>query len=170
MLISPEYCALNRELHERTIYGISGHKYAPMVDDLATKHEAQTILDYGSGRGTLKAALTTRNRPYRVLEYDPAIPGKEEKPIRADIVVCGDVLEHIEPECLFDVLDDIRNIARAAVFLVVSTVPAIKFLADGRNAHLIVEPSSWWLPKIQDRWRLRMFQDLGAEFVCIGTR
>ena len=26
--------------------------------------------------------------------------------------------------------------------------PAAKILADGRNAHLIQKPSSWWLPKI----------------------
>jgi hypothetical protein len=26
--------------------------------------------------------------------------------------------------------------------------PAIKILADGRNAHLIQKPSSWWLTKI----------------------
>lgn len=170
MLISAEYIALNRELHERGNYGVSGHKWAAAVDDLATRCEARTVLDYGCGRGTLKAALETRHRPYRVLEYDPAVFGKEQKPLRADVVVCGDVLEHIEPECLFDVLDDLRNIGRLAVFLVVATRPAKKTLADGRNAHLIVEPASWWLPKIMDRWRLRMFQDLGGEFVCIGIR
>jgi hypothetical protein len=26
--------------------------------------------------------------------------------------------------------------------------PAAKILSDGRNAHLIQEPSSWWLPKL----------------------
>jgi hypothetical protein len=26
--------------------------------------------------------------------------------------------------------------------------PAEKVLADGRNAHLIQKPSSWWLPRI----------------------
>lgn len=169
MLISPEYLDLNRELHARSEYGISGRQWAPAVDELAEKCKAATVLDYGCGQGSLKIALEAQRRSYQVLEYDPAIPGKEQKPLRADIVVCGDVLEHIEPEYLYPVLDDIRNIARLAVLLVVATAPAKKTLADGRNAHLIVEPSWWWMPKIMDRWRVRMFNDMGRQFMCVGT-
>jgi hypothetical protein len=65
-------------------------------------------------------------------------------------------------------MSDLRDLAKRAVFLVVATRPAKKVLADGRNAHLIVEPASWWLPKIMDRWRVKAFQDFGGEFVCIG--
>lgn len=166
MLISPDYAALNRDLHTTGIYGIGSHKWAPVVDEVAMQCEARTVLDYGCGQGTLKPALG--ERPYQVLEYDPAIAGKETRPIRADVVACCDVLEHVEPGCLYAVLDDIRNIARAGVFLVVSTVPAKKTLADGRNAHLIVEPSWWWLPKIISRWNLQMFRELDRKFVCIG--
>ena len=170
MLITDEYRALNAGLHATSAsYGTSGHKWAALVDDLATKTEARSVLDYGSGKGTLRAALEARHRPYVVQEYDPAIPGKEEKPARADLVVCGDVLEHIEPECLYAVLDDLANIAKRAVFLVVATGPAMKTLADGRNAHLIVEPVEWWLPKLMLRWRLALFRDLGGEFLMIGT-
>ena len=170
MLISPEYRELNRELHARGSFGVSGGKWAPHVHNLALKHEVRNVLDYGCGQGTLKAALENAPfaLPYQVLEYDPAIEGKEEKPARADLVVCGDVLEHIEPECLYTVLDDLANTARVAVFLVVATRPAKKILADGRNAHLIVESSDWWLRKIMDRWRIDTFKDLGGEFVCVG--
>ena len=169
MLISDEYRRLNAQLHERGDYGVSGHKWAALADELARRVNAKTVLDYGCGKGTLGAALRQQEPlPYAILEYDPAVAGKDEKPLRADIVICGDVLEHVEPECLFDVLDDIHNIARAAVLLVVATRPAAKVLADGRNAHLIVEPASWWLPKIMDRWRVVQFSDRGGEFLCIG--
>lgn len=169
MLISEPYRALNRELHATGLYGTGAHKWAPVVHELALQCGAATVLDYGCGQGTLRPALTALDPDYRVLEYDPAIAGKEWKPVRADLVACCDVLEHIEPDCLYAVLDDIRNIARAAVFLVVATRPARKTLADGRNAHLIVEPSRWWLPKILDRWRLTMFRELDGKFVCTGA-
>ena len=166
MLISDHYRGLNAQMHEKPAYGTSGGKWAPFVDNLARKLACRSVLDYGSGKGTLAAALP--DAPYTIFEYDPCIPGKEGKPLRADLVVCGDVLEHIEPECLYDVLDDIRNIARAAAFLVIATRPAAKSLPDGRNAHLIVESASWWLPKIVDRWRLEQFSDRNGELCCVG--
>lgn len=170
MLISPEYTALNRELHAHGKYGLSGFKWAMPVDKLARTHRVSTVLDYGAGQGTLKIGLEKfAPLPYSILEYDPAIEGKEEKPSRADFVVCGDVLEHIEPDCLYAVLDDLASIARKMVFLVVSTVPAMKTLADGRNAHLIVESSEWWLKKIMYRWRLDTFKDMGSEFMVVGV-
>jgi 2-polyprenyl-3-methyl-5-hydroxy-6-metoxy-1,4-benzoquinol methylase len=61
-----------------------------------------------------------------------------------DIVACTDVLEHIEPDCLDDVLKDIRRCTKKVAFLLIATRPAIKVLADGRNAHLIQQPYTWW--------------------------
>lgn len=195
MLISDDYLRLNADLHERSPnYGTSGRQWAQKVDRLARQHEAGTVLDYGCGKGTLLAELQERAAPtitgelrpasnnvpasfsirrdtsprYEFFEYDPAIPGKDARPSRADFVVCGDVLEHIEPECLYAVLDDIRSLARKMVLLIVVTVPASKTLGDGRNAHLIVEPTHWWLPKIMDRWRVDEFKDYGPMFMCVG--
>ncbi len=182
-LITPSYRALNAELHARNpAYGISGGKWAAKVHRLAKQYEADMVLDYGSGKGSLGAQLMVqfadeRNRdvnghqvpfPYDFREYDPAITGKDARPDRADFVVCGDVLEHIEPDCLYAVLDDIRDLARKAVLLIVATRPAQKTLADGRNAHLIVEPSEWWFPKLAARWRIKEFQDRGGHFLCLG--
>ena len=114
MLISDQYRDLNRELHETNeAYGTSGHKHAGMVLDLANAFRTADILDYGCGKGTLNASIAIR-----VKEYDPAIPGKEDRPESADIVVCSDVLEHIEPECLEAVLGDISDLTNRAVYLV----------------------------------------------------
>jgi hypothetical protein len=55
------------------------------------------------------------------------------------MVACIDVLEHIEPKLLENVLDDLQRVTREIGFFTVSTVLAEKTLADGRNAHLIVE-------------------------------
>lgn len=179
MLISDGYRQLNAELHEsNTGYGTSGAKWGMHVNRLALDIGAKTILDYGCGKGTLKEKLGRivftgldgpRACPYEILEYDPAVPGKDEHVAVADLVVCGDVLEHIEPDCLYSVLDDIARIAKKAVFFVVATEAAQKILSDGRNAHLIIEKSEWWLPKLAARWHLRDFRDLGGEFLMIGT-
>jgi hypothetical protein len=83
----------------------------------------------------------------RFNEYDPAIPGKDTLPSFADLVVSTDVLEHIEPDRLDSVLGHLRMLARKAVFVVVSLKDSNKILADGRNAHLIIRPSKWWLKR-----------------------
>lgn len=170
-LISESYRNLNAALHaSNPQYGTSGGKWAAKVHRLARQYQAGSVLDYGSGRGTLGTALRQgiSELPYDFREYDPAIPGQDARPEPADFVVCGDVLEHIEPDCLYAVLDDIRGLARKAVLLIVATVPAGKTLADGRNTHLIVEPAEWWLPKLMLRWRVREFHDRSGFFICVG--
>lgn len=83
------------------------------------------------------------------------------------MVVCIDVLEHIEPECLDDVLDHIRMLTRKMAFLTVATTAARKEYADGRNTHLIQKPYEWWLPKIWSRFRVHQFNDLGNHFMVM---
>ena len=132
-LISPEYRKMNRFLHENLrSYGRGGHRWASKVPS-----EWEDILDYGCGKGTLRKALV---RP--IAEYDPAIPGKDGEPDKHDYVVCTDVLEHIEPEYLTDVLRHIASTIGISGLLVVATRPANKALPDGRNAHLLVRERS----------------------------
>lgn len=170
MLFSEAYRELNRQKHALGSYGIAGHRWASEVHGVANRIEARSVLDYGCGQGTLAAALRKLNPVYAVHEYDPAIDGKEEKPLRADLVVCNDVLEHIEPECLYAVLDDLRDLARIAVFLVIETGPAMKHLADGRNCHLIQEKPDWWLPKLMARWNLQEFRNGRSGFVAVANK
>lgn len=167
MLISNDYLTLNKELHARNPnYGISGSRHAEKIKDIADSITANSILDYGCGKGTLKNEIG--NDFWEIIEYDPAIEGKEENNTQQDLVVCTDVLEHIEPGLLDAVLDDIRRCSLKACFLTVSTVEALKTLADGRNAHLIVEPSAWWLSKLLERFELVSFQRAGNAFLFEG--
>ena len=168
LLISDEYLVLNRELHSRGGYGVSGAKWADEVHGLADMMGAISVLDYGCGKGLLKRALIRHGGKYAVREYDPAIAGKDARPAPADVVVCGDVLEHIEPDCLEAVLDDLRKLAVRAVFLVIATRPAVKTLADGRNAHLIVAPAWVWMQHLGARWQAMHFRGNDGEFVFVG--
>lgn len=171
MLITEEYRALNAELHQRNpAYGISGHRWKAEVAELIRINDYTSLLDYGSGKGTLRAAFPSSfwDRGFLFMEYDPAIPEKSSPPSQADLVVCTDVLEHIEPDCLNAVLDDLRRVTRRAVFLEIHTALAQKTLADGRNAHLIVEPAEWWLGQLRSRWTLHRAQIEPLGFTFVG--
>ena len=145
MRISPEYRELNLQLHRSNPdYGRAAHAIAPMVVHLAQETNARTLLDYGCGKGTLRPAVLALAPDLEVAEYDPAMPGKDADPEPVDVAVCIDVLEHIEPDCLHDVLTHIQSLGQGGAFFIVDTVLAQKTLADGRNAHLIVEDMAWW--------------------------
>lgn len=139
-LITPEYKQLNKQLHQdNERYGTSGILYARDVMDLCFNYETEDVLDYGCGKSTL-----ANNLPFAIKQYDPCIDEHSHEPYPADIVVCTDVLEHIEPECLEDVLYHIGGLTKKVAYLVVANGKAQKTLSDGRNAHLIQQKSGWW--------------------------
>lgn len=150
-LISPEYRALNTELHEtRSDYGARGSRAADKVRELAARYDCRSILDYGCGKGSLAAVLPN------VQEYDPAIPGKDAEPRPADLVVCTDVLEHVEPDKIDAVLDHIRRLTQKVCHFSICTIPASKTLADGRNAHILLRPADWWVEKLKEYFDLAL--------------
>lgn len=138
--ISHEYLALNQQLHQTNPeYGISGSKRTETVLKLIEATKPESILDYGCGKSTLAHSL-----PMPIWEYDPAIPGKEALPRPADLVICTDVLEHVEPDYLQAVLLDLARCTKKVCYAVVYLKESLKFLADGRNAHLIQQGRAWW--------------------------
>ncbi len=149
-LISPAYRETQVALHAAPRgYGGKGYKWSVAVAELFGRFDAGSVLDYGCGQGTLIARLRESGlRGIRFSEYDPAITGKDTKPSFADLVVCTDVLEHIEPEKLDTVLRHLRTLARKALFVVIATRPSGKTLSDGRNAHLILESAEWWQARV----------------------
>ena len=169
-LITETYRELNQRLHQGGMFGRRGDRWAPSVRKIARAHGLSDLLDYGCGQGALKKALRAARwggSALQVREYDPAIAGKDALPAAADLVVCTDVLEHIEPELLGNVLEHLRSVTRCLLFAVVSTRPAKKTLEDGRNAHLIVQPDSWWRPQFARRFGILDWQAYGDEFAVL---
>jgi hypothetical protein len=164
-LISEEYRKMQETLHENPNYGVASVQYAPTVADILKQTGAPELLDYGAGKGRLGETLKTlMPNPPRIRHYDPARPEWSATPQPAPFVTCIDVLEHIEPELLDNVLDDLWRVTVGVGFFTVHTGPAIKVLADGRNAHLIQEPPAWWLPKFLSRFDLVVFQRMPQGF------
>jgi hypothetical protein len=102
--------------------------------------------------------------------YDPTFPNYGE-PKPADLVCCIDVLEHIRAEFLDAVLLDLKDITSDLGFFSVHTGPAAKHLPDGRNAHLIQRPSSWWLPNLCQHFEIGHLQgSQGGFWVLVEPR
>lgn len=156
--ITEEYRALNAELHRsRADYGRRGHRHAGRVMELLRKTGSTSVLDWACGKGTLAPALRESGVTADVREYDPAIPGKDTPPEPAHILVCTDVLEHIEPDCLDDVLSELARLTLKIGHIVIATQPdRTKLLPDGRNPHLIVQTASWWKDRLSQYFSVRL--------------
>lgn len=144
-MISRKYLRQQRKMHDNPRYGAASRKFAWAVEKLIAEHDPASILDYGAGKGALRATLGSQVAGRRFAEYDPAVGRFRKLPAgRFDLVCCIDVLEHIEPDHLPAVLKAIRKKTGRVAFLTVHTGPAGKVLPDGRNAHLIQRPGEWW--------------------------
>lgn len=166
MLISEDYRAQQELLHANPEYGVASVQFAPLVTGIVNKLNVTDLLDYAAGKGRLMHAIRP-SHSVRVTCYDPGVPEWAETPQASDMVCCIDALEHVEPECLDSVLDDLRRVTKRIGFFTVHTGPAKKVLADGRNAHLIQQPLSWWLPKVMSRFELVTAQRLPNGFYVI---
>lgn len=167
MLITEEYRQLNAKLHENPKYGSRRREALyGQIRQLMKQTGSQTLLDYGCGKGEMAKHLPATC-------YDPCVEQFSARPELHDMVACCDVLEHIEPDLLTNVLIDIRNLADRAVYLVISTRPAAKTLADGRNAHLIVKPLEWWSEVLTQHfpfWQLTITNSDISQITVLGTK
>lgn len=173
MLITENYRAQQKVLHDdvKNPYGVVSAQYAPMVAKMIDQNGVSELLDYGAGsRLTLIKTISENRlvkRKFDYRPYEPAIEMYSKAPEPAEMVACIDVLEHIEPDLLENVLNDLKRVTKKIGLFTVSCVPAGKTLPDGRNAHLIQEPPEWWLPKITDRFCLQTFQRQKGGFIVL---
>jgi hypothetical protein len=156
-LISDQQRQLNEALHQQNDqYGnrADGAGMAGRLPEaLRRMHElglCNSVLDYGTGKGKLVQRLQAElPAGVKVQGYDPAMPAFATKPSEpVDILTCLDVLEHIEMESIDAVLRDIHALTRNFCYLVIDLQPAVKKLADGRNAHILLAPPEWWVTRI----------------------
>jgi 2-polyprenyl-3-methyl-5-hydroxy-6-metoxy-1,4-benzoquinol methylase len=154
-LISENYQDQLAQQHKRSAWGHTAEKYVDVIVKHAQELNENKLLDYGAGRGGLTQALKRRYpKQFTVTEYEPGRAGTRENNTPHNYVVSIDVLEHIEPEFIDNVLDDLKRCTLKGGYYTVSTRPAAAILPDGRNAHLIVEPFAWWEAKIAERFTI----------------
>lgn len=166
MLISEDYRQEQAKLHENPNYGVASVEFAPLVTHLINTLQISEMLDYGAGKGRLGQSIQP-DRKLIIDHYDPAIPDWSETPQPRQFVTCIDVLEHIEPENLDSVLDDLKRVTLSYGFFSIHTGPAVKVLSDGRNAHLIQEDYTWWLPKLWSRFWIHQMVHTPSGFYVV---
>lgn len=148
-LITAGYVNEQKILHEQEAYGSRGFNWGYLVAGIALVEQCRTVLDYGCGKGTLVRTLKEGAR-LDARGYDPAMPKWSAEPAPADLVASVDVMEHIEPDCLDDVLAHLGRLTMKVLFVAISTRPAKRTMTDGRNTHLIVEDGeAWWRPRFE---------------------
>ena len=169
---SPRYrelVSLYRQMHEHgeqflgapaaeTFPGLSLDAQIARIKALIACTGAQTILDYGCGKGMQyrPRMITDRNggRWLSVVDYwninevacyDPAYEPYSRLPEgKFDGVISTDVLEHCPEQDVPWIIDEIFGYATRFVFANVACYPARKRLPDGENAHCTIKPAEWW--------------------------
>ena len=160
--LSEEYLRVLEETHrvakQRNGVGWGNTSAGPFYKQiiaLLQRYEVTEVLDYGAGAGRLKTALAKDMPHVTVHEYEPARPEISAPPEPCNFVVCNDVFEHVEPEYLDAFFDDLQRVVAGKAYFTVCMTPAQRILVDGRNAHLIQKPYSWWTKIVVDRFDLR---------------
>jgi hypothetical protein len=137
------------ELHRTKRYGVSGMRRNLFVRPWIAGLKPASILDYGAGQSTLVNLLPVRSLKVRD-RYDPAIPEIAAIPRQSyDVVLCTDVLEHLDETELDPILRHVKQHSPLAVFTIGMGV-AKAILPSGENAHATVKPPQWWLAKLRD--------------------
>ena len=152
--LTETYRAMNTILHKTNPnFGAKGWKIADVVyNKFIGPYHLESVIDYGCGKNTLAMQLEHKYNYKKMVGWDPGntvYSDREVLEAHYEGLVCSDVLEHIEPEYLDNVLKEIYNLANV-YFLRIALCPSNKDLPDGRNAHLIIESSEWWNKKLTE--------------------
>lgn len=151
-----EYSVLQKELHEQGHYGMEGQVDFEMAARAIISLHCQLkrplrILDYGCGSGALgkKIEESFTSNVAQVSYYDPFIEKYSKEPSeKFDIVACFDMLEHVEFQCVDNVLKHLAGFVKYMSVIAIHTADAVKLLADGRNAHVTQRNPQWWVNTI----------------------
>ena len=158
--VTDSYVRQLQLLHkQKSSFGDSGrYKH---IDQWLANNRCSSIIDYGCGKGHVLENISKRYAHIRCTNYDPGYAKFSKRPgAPAELVICADVLEHIEPDLIDNVLKDIESLTLNTAYLIIDTKPAGKNLPDGRNAHLIVESQEWWTNKVETVTDFRIMNNM----------
>jgi hypothetical protein len=152
--ISEEQKRLNKELHSTrpdfgSLGGAGHHGVITAIRRYKELNAIESVLDYGTGKGIFPKSLKGEIPELIVGAYDPAVEAFSVKPNRTfDLVTSFDVLEHVERKSVPAVLNEISEMSNKLVYLQIDLQPAVKRLSSGRNAHIMLAPSDWWISEV----------------------
>lgn len=173
-----------RSLWEHTQYRV----YSPGMDYIEVALEAlkpnlgASFIDFGCGTG--RPASELRKRGYGVVGVDfadncldegidiPFVVADLTKAISvtAEYGLCTDVLEHIEPDQIDNVLMNICCAVKKGVFFSIALMPdEFGPLYGKKPLHLTLKDGPWWMAKLAQIWpRVELIEETWAAitFAC----
>jgi hypothetical protein len=155
-----DYARAYSEMHEsgKRFPGYSLGAYVDSIAKLIEEHEPDRLLDYGSGKGYQYLARRYHERwPGQLLPYcyDIGVQQLSQKPQGGfGGVLSTDMLEHIEKRDLPPIIDELLGYVapHGFLFLGISCRPTRKKLPGGGDVHRTIEPPSWWIGLLEERW------------------
>lgn len=168
-MISPNYLKTLQHEHQQHPWGYWGYEMAPEIRKHCDSQGITTVLDYGCGSSHgIREWAKQYSWPVALSEYDPAVLGYDLKPKAAELVVCIDVMEHVEEQFVERVLDHIQDLSQRQAWFRISLAPAQRTLKlTGQNAHITLHTHTWWLTKLQERFATDL---LGYDQSCLEFR
>ena len=156
-----KYKEAYQQLHsDKSVFrGHSLKAYLPEIGTLIRDGSLKSVLDYGCGKAELHAthSLAEMWRLDVLDKYDPGVVELSEPPSATyDLVFCIDVMEHIEPDDVDEVLRHIHSLTKKVAFFSISIRPASKTLPDGTNAHKTVRPEKWWRVRLNEIFQYKL--------------
>lgn len=150
-MISEQYKKFLTDLHSKNRFTEKNYWYLDFKNFISNESLPTSLIDFGCSHGALIQKIKQDFPKIQTVDgYDPGVIEFQNKPNRKyDMLVSTDVIEHIEPEFLDETLRYIDSLYTKTAWIIIACYPAKKSLPDGRNAHLIIEPPSWWIEKIQ---------------------
>jgi len=155
--------------------GESLAEYKYQVWDIIKRNKIKKILDYGCGKAQFHHLLFNNHKTpgapnVDITGYDPAyLPFAKRPEGKYDMIICTDVLQHVQEDKVEEVLADIFQFSDN-VFLTITCYDATQVLLNGKNAHYTVKHPDWWKKKLQpyDGKYMAIFQtkpERGVEIV-----
>ena len=130
-------------------------EYKHNIFEVIKNNNVKTILDYGCGKAKFHSILfNNRKVPgspmgVSITPYDPAVTKFSKKPTgQFDLVMCIDVMEHVQEDKIDEVLKDIFSYSNK-IFLTITCYPAKQILTNGKNAHYTIKDPDWWKEKLK---------------------
>lgn len=164
-LLTPEYLQQLRLQHEQVSWGRAGASWIPEIVRLMIQFDLRPrkgsyrgdetlhgprVLDYGAGRRTFSTAMRWLMPQVEVFEYDPGVPEISILPasIKYDLVLCTDVMEHVEEQFVDETFARLREYTKHAAFFNIALSLSKASLPNGQNAHVTVRSADWWENKV----------------------
>lgn len=147
-----------KDTHDRNPKFFRGYSivpYIPEIMQLIRTSNIKNVIDYGCGKAEAWEHHNLKEifKLDEIILFDPGVEKYAKKPKnQVDLVICIDVMEHVPEHLVDDVMDEICDYSKKAIFFGISTRTSTKILTDGSNAHPTVKPENWWRDKF-DKYR-----------------